>query len=216
MFTGLIEGLGTLQALHPQGGGYRLRVSHDLGSGVHSGDSVAVNGICLTAEPLEAAAHPAFEAVAGRETVERTTLGRWSVGQRVHLERALALGDRLGGHIVQGHVDGVGQVREIRLLEETAVLWVQVPTEIGRYLVEKGSVALDGVSLTVNEVRGTAIRVNIIPHTWSATGFPALRVGSGVNVEVDVLARYVERLLAREPSSGGDLMRRLQENGFAR
>jgi len=211
----LIEGLGEILSVGPEGGGRVVRVSHPFGApGVALGDSVAVNGICLTATSFPDAR--SFVAVAGRETVERTTLGTWRPGRRVHLERALRLDSRLGGHIVQGHVDATGVLVEASPREESRVLWFDLPPDLVRYVAPKGSIAFDGVSLTVNAVDATRVRVNLIPHSWANTVFSSLRGGDRVNVEVDVLARYVERLLTppASPEPGDTLLARLQENGF--
>ena len=210
MFTGLITDLGTVRAIRSAGNGVKLviQTAYDLNE-VLIGASIACDGICLTAETF---GPDTFEVTAGRETMERTTLGRWKPGHRVHLEQALAVGDRLGGHIVSGHVDGVGKVQSIRQDRESWVIWIEVPDELSRYVAEKGSVCVDGVSLTINEVQGNSFRVNIIPHTADNTHLAAFRAGDGVNIEVDLLARYVERLLGRD--QGGLTLERLRELGF--
>ncbi len=219
MFTGLVEDIGKLVATSPEGAGRRLVIETSIDAGgIALGDSVAADGICLTVTGFPSLGR--YEVVAGRETVERTTLGSWRSGRRLHLERALRVGDRLGGHWVQGHVDGVGQVERAQRERESLVLWIRGPAELKRYLAEKGSVALDGVSLTVNEVRDVSFRVNIIPHTVEKTRFGALSAGDALNIEIDVLARYVERLLGldggskgRTPPEGLDI-ERLRANGF--
>ena len=215
MFTGLIEGLGEILAASTAGGGLRLHVAHVFRrEDLALGDSIAVDGICLTAEEFPDA--HSFVATAGRETLERTTMGSWRTGRRVHLERAAALGQRMGGHLVQGHVDGTARIREVRGMEESHVIWLDMPGPLLRYVVQKGSLTVDGVSLTVNEVREGAVRVNLIPHTWAQTRFQRVHPGDSVNIEVDVIARYVERLLAPSQSeaSGDGLLQRLQKNGF--
>jgi riboflavin synthase len=216
MFTGLVEDVGTVVAVHPEGSGRRVEIRTALDTqGIAPGDSVAADGICLTATAFPGPGR--YVVVAGRETVEHTTLASWRPGRRVHLERALRLGDRLGGHIVQGHVDGVGVVDRIQREQESWVLWVSPPAALLRYLAPKGSVAIDGISLTINELQGGALRVNVIPHTAEHTRVPTLCPGDRVNLEVDVLARYVERLLdrqAEQPAAGGLDLDRLRRNGF--
>lgn len=211
MFTGLIADLGTLRAVRAHGKGVRLviQTAFDL-STIEVGASIACDGICLTAEAFGA---DTFEVTAGRETMDCTTLGTWKPGRRVHLEQALRLQDRLGGHLVSGHVDGVGQVRSSVVQAESTVIWIEVPQPLARYVAEKGSVCVDGVSLTINEVRANSFRVNIIPHTVENThlGSPA---GQGVNIEVDLLARYVERILTGGDGGGGLTLDRLAELGF--
>lgn len=212
MFTGLIQDLGRLEALHPRDGGLALTIETNLDTGdFEVGESIAVNGACLTVEVVHGRR---FTVLAGSETVSRTTVGRWRGGQRLHLERALRLGERLGGHLVQGHVDARARVDRLRAESASVVLWVRIPRELSHYVVEKGSLAVDGVSLTVHEIRDTTLRFDIIPHTWGTTRFGELLPGEEVNVEVDVLARYVERLLGLASPAGGLDRARLAENGF--
>jgi len=196
MFTGLVEDMGTLTELSPRGsGGLKLVIAPDKLplSDVEVGASIAVNGVCLTAETVTGSR---WSCTAGRETLQLTTLGGLQIGHRVHLERAVRVGDRLGGHWVQGHVDGIGEVVRVIEASESRIVWVEVTSSLARYVASKGSICIDGVSLTVNEVDGTRARVNIVPHTQEATRFGQYRPGSRVNIEVDILAKYVERLLA--------------------
>lgn len=212
MFTGLIEDVGSVLQVSPLGAGRRLVIQTAMPTAeIAIGDSIAVNGVCLTAETVEPGR---FSVTAGLETLERTTTGALRPGASVNLERALQLGARLGGHLVQGHVDGVGAVSAVTPAQESLVLWVTAPADLGRYIAEKGSVCIDGISLTVNELRGADFRVNIIPHTAAVTGIDKLRVGSQVNLEVDLLARYVERLLQGERSSLS--LERLEALGYGR
>jgi riboflavin synthase len=213
MFTGLVEDTGSIRAVSPMGRGVRFTIATAIPTAeIAVGDSVAVDGVCLTAETVLA---DAFTVTAGAETLAHTTLGEARVGRKVHLERALKLSDRLGGHWVQGHVDGVGRVVSSQAESETWVVWVAVPTDLLRYIVAKGSICLDGVSLTVNELDGERIRVNVIPHTAQVTRFGGFRPGDGVHVEVDILAKYVERLLGHR-ATGGLSLETLVQHGFAR
>ena len=213
MFSGIIEDLGTLVSVTPRGAGRTLVIrtalridpphlsrGEGVNPGVRLGDSIAVNGACLTVE--EAQPPDTFTVAVGRETLELTTIGLKRPGDRLHLERALRVGDRLDGHLVSGHVDGVGEVVEARRSQESVIVWVRVPDPLSRYVSVKGSICLDGVSLTVNEVRGSDLRVNLIPFTADHTSVAALRVGDRVNVEVDLLARYLERLLGGHTQPG--------------
>lgn len=210
MFTGIIEAVGTISTLEPRGGDVRLSVrcgDLDL-SGAAIGDSIAVNGCCLTVVALE---NGVFAADVSRESLGLTTLGGLECGSRINLERALTLSKPLGGHLVTGHVDGIGQV-ESRAEDGRSVRFrFRAPQALARYLARKGSVCVDGVSLTVNEVDGPVFGVNIVPHTLEATVFGDYRKGSRVNLEVDIVARYLERLLGE---SGGLSRARLEEYGF--
>ena len=194
MFTGLIQATGRISAVEARGGDVRLRI--DSGTleleGVREGDSIAVSGVCLTALELDSRG---FSADVSVETLNHTTLGSCRMGDAVNLERSLTLATPLGGHFVSGHVDGVGRVVSISA-EARSQRWVfEVPTALRGYIASKGSVAINGVSLTVNELHPTGFGVNLIPHTIDHTTFGALAAGSAVNIEVDLLARYVERLL---------------------
>ena len=198
MFTGIIQSVGRIVRLEPRGGDVRLHVdTADLDlADVQLGDSIAVSGVCLTAVTLDARG---FSADVSNETLSLTTLGRHKAGDPVNLEKALRLADRLGGHLVSGHVDGVGKVVAITPDGRSQRWTFEVPAAIARYIAAKGSVCIDGTSLTVNTVAGTEFGVNLIPHTVLNTSFQARGVGDAVNLEVDLVARYVERLL-----QGGD------------
>ncbi|NGX16921.1 riboflavin synthase [Wenzhouxiangella sp. XN24] len=212
MFTGIIEAVGRVSALEPRGGD--LRLSIDCGAldlaATAIGDSIAVNGCCLTAVEVSGST---FSADVSRESLSLTTLGALERGSPVNLERALTLSKPLGGHLVTGHVDGIGRI-ESRVDDGRSVRFVcRVPDELARYLARKGSICIDGVSLTVNGVEGSTFSVNIVPHTLEATGFGGYRSGSRVNLEVDIVARYLERLVG-EP--GGLTRARLEDYGFVK
>ena len=213
MFTGIIQSVGRIARLEPRGGDVRLVVDTaelDLGD-VQLGDSIAVSGVCLTAVTLEARG---FSADVSNETLSLTTLGKLKAGDPVNLEKALRLADRLGGHLVSGHVDGLGKVASITPDGRSQRWSFDVPTALARYIAAKGSVCIDGTSLTVNEVAGQRFGVNLIPHTVEHTAFHARRVGDAVNIEVDVIARYVEQLLrAGEAPKLDEAF--LKQHGFA-
>jgi riboflavin synthase len=192
VFTGLIEDLGSVREVRREGEGATLAIDSALGAQLHEGDSVAVNGVCLTAT---AVASDGFRAQAMLETLRRSALEELAPGARVNLELPLRAGDRLGGHFVQGHVDGTGTVAAIREEGFARVLAVIVPEQLARYLVEKGSVAVDGVSLTVSALIDDGFEVSLIPETLQRTRLGVLHEGERVNIEVDVLAKHVERLL---------------------
>lgn len=198
MFTGIVRDVGSILACETRtGGDLRLRVGVDALdlSAVALGDSIAVAGVCLTAVALEARA---FSADVSHETLALTTIGEWRAGQRVNLESALRVGDALGGHLVAGHIDGVAQVLEVHDDAHSRRARIAVPAALSQYLARKGSVALDGVSLTVNRVAAAQFEVNLVPHTLVVTTLGALAVGTRCNLEVDLIARYAERLLRAE------------------
>ena len=194
MFTGIVQDLGTVVERELRGGDLRLVIAFAQleDTRVRPGDSVCVQGCCLT---VTARAGATFSADLSRETLTRTTLGELTVGAAVNLEPALRAGDVLGGHLVSGHVDAVARITSVESDARSRRLTVAAPPELMRYIASKGSVTLDGVSLTVNEVAGASFGVNIIPHTQEVTTLGALAAGARVNLEVDQLARYVERLL---------------------
>lgn len=194
MFTGLVQDLGTVDAVDATDQGLRLRLRTALADEVAEGDSVAVNGVCLTATRVD---REGFAADAMHETLRRCTLRAAAPGGSVNLELALRAGDRLGGHVMQGHVDGVGEVAAIEEDGFARVVRVRAPQELLRYVVEKGSIALDGVSLTVAAVTEDGVSVSLVPETLERTTLGAVVPGDPVNLEVDVLAKYVEKLVAR-------------------
>ncbi|MEQ8449987.1 MAG: riboflavin synthase [Nitratireductor sp.] len=200
MFTGIVTDLGRVRSIERRGDTrFTLATSYEV-EAIDLGASIACNGCCLTV--TETGRDPDgtgwFAVDASGETLSKTTLGAWEEGTRVNLERALRLGDELGGHFVLGHVDGEAEVLERRGEGDSWRFAFRAPVDLRRFIAPKGSIVLDGVSLTVNEVEEDRFGVNIIPHTFEATGFHALQPGSRVNLEVDALARYVARLLDRE------------------
>lgn len=218
MFTGIIEAVGTLTAITPKG--EDISVTVDAGqldmSDVKLGDSIATNGVCLTVTHLDGRRYTADLSV---ETMNKTGFTGYKVGDTVNLEKAMLPTTRFGGHIVSGHVDGVGEIIERQLVGRAIELWVAMPQEIARYVAEKGSVTVDGISLTVNGLRKNAFKLTIVPHTSQETTIDQFQVGRRVNLEVDVMARYMERLLqgageSQEPQSRLT-MEFLQQNGFA-
>lgn len=197
MFTGIIQAVGKIASIEMQGIDARLHI-HAAPlemSDVRLGDSIAVNGVCLTV--IEYDPH-GFSVDVSAETLRHTTLGGMDTGGRVNLEKALTLSNRLGGHLVSGHVDGVGEVIERRSEARSECFRIQAPAALARYIAMKGSICVDGVSLTVNAIQGALFNINIIPHTLQATTLGDVRPGSRVNLEVDVIARYLERLLLGE------------------
>lgn len=215
MFTGLVEAKGVLASRVPQGPGARLAIRTDLGrsEALVLGESISVEGCCLT---VVSATGSAFETDATGETLERTTLGALPIGAEVNLERATKLGQRMGGHIVSGHVDGLARVIERRPLGDAIVLAFEVPPPLARFVAEKGSVCVSGVSLTVNRVSGNTFELVVIPHTRAVTTLEALAAGRVVNLEVDLLARYVARIVETADAPGGDatLLAKLGSAGY--
>jgi riboflavin synthase len=192
VFTGLVADLGTVSGVEATGDGVRLRVETALARDLHAGDSVAVNGVCLTATTV---GDGAFAADVMHETLRRSSLARIAAGGRVNLELPLRAQDRLGGHVVQGHVDGLGSVTAAEQDGFARVVTIDAPPELLRYVVEKGSIAVDGVSLTVASVTEDTFAVSLIPETLERTNLGAAAPGTPVNLEVDVLAKYVEKLV---------------------
>jgi len=192
VFTGLIADLGSVTALEQDGEGALIAIQSGLAGALREGDSIAVNGVCLTATDVSG---DGFRAQAMIETLERSALGGLRAGARVNLELALRAGDRLGGHVVQGHVDGTATVRGVLEQGFACVLEIDVDPRLARYLVEKGSVAVDGVSLTVSALSEHGFSVSLIPETLERTSLGQIREGQLVNIEVDILAKHVERLM---------------------
>jgi riboflavin synthase len=217
MFTGIVEAKGEVVALEPRSGDLRLRIrtgsGFELGD-VKLGDSIATNGVCLTVVELPG---DGYWADVSRETLQFTTIPQWRVGSAVNLEKALQPTTRLGGHLVSGHVDGVGEVVSRRVDARSIRLTVRAPSELAKYIAHKGSICVDGVSLTVNAVSGTDFELNIVPHTAQMTVIDGYRVGTRVNLEVDLIARYLERLLLGERAAvgGGITEAFLAEHGFS-
>jgi riboflavin synthase len=215
MFTGIVKAKGTIHSLKKHGGDLRISVeSAGIDWSVFEiGESISVNGVCLTAAAMHA---DGFDADVSVETMNVTALGQLGEGSQVNLEPSICLGDRLGGHLVSGHVDCVGTVRSREDDARSIRVTIEIPQEYGRYIAKKGSVCVDGVSLTINEVSSTSFEVNIIPHTAEETVIGGYTVGTSVNIEVDLLARYIERLLRRGDESGTDFsMDFLREHGYA-
>ncbi|MES2720564.1 MAG: riboflavin synthase [Pseudomonadota bacterium] len=220
MFTGIIEAIGTVRRLEPRGGDLRLTVATgklDLRD-VKLGDSIATNGVCLTV--VEQGSDYYVADVSG-ETVRRSTLASFRVGQRVNLEKALTPTTRLGGHLVSGHVDGIGEVISMQPDARSIRYRVKAPDELAKYIAEKGSITTDGISLTVNAIDGAIFDLNIVPHTVGETNIADWAPGVRLNLEVDILARYLERLLlgdraaqSQAASAGGITLSFLAENGY--
>lgn len=219
MFTGIIQATGTIQSMQPSGGDMRLRIAVgklDMAD-VGLGDSIAVNGVCLTAIDFDAS-H--FVADVSNETLSLTSLGQLKQGSEVNLEKALTLQTRLGGHLVSGHVDGLGEVLERYDDGRSIRFHIKAPDALARYIAAKGSICVDGVSLTVNKVTGAIFELNIVPHTLDETIIKHYSTGTQVNLEVDIIARYLERLLLGEHAAVADSQTSgitkafLAENGF--
>lgn len=218
MFTGIIQAIGTVGGVEQRAGDVRLTIKTgklDL-EDVALGDSIAVNGVCLTAVALPG---DGFVADVSRETLSLTSLGKLKAGSKVNLEKALTLATRLGGHMVSGHVDGMGKVIERHDDARSVRFTIEAPAELAKYIVHKGSITVDGTSLTVNGVNGARFELNIVPHTLQETIMDSYHSGSEVNLEVDLIGRYLERLLlgdkAAEPGAeSGITLQKLAEAGF--
>jgi riboflavin synthase len=210
MFTGIIEGLGTIKSISSSGRGKRLTIEADFSlDGSKIGDSIAVSGACLTAVTLDG---HRFSADISPETVSKTAFARAGVGDRVNLERALRLSDRLDGHLVSGHIDGMGILRNRKTLDNAIIVTVGVPESLSKYMIPKGSVAVDGVSLTINRCDTQSFDVSIIPHTAKLTTIGFKKIGDPVNIETDMIGKYVERFVSGRQA--GVTMELLAKNGF--
>lgn len=216
MFTGIVEGLGEVLSVRPGAkGGRMLEIAHPFDEGtIAVGDSVAHDGVCLTATTVGTGR---YGVDAGPETLSRTTIGHLKTGQKVNLERSVTLQTRLGGHLVQGHVDAIGTVRSVEQRENAWDLWIEIPGELLRLVIPRGSVAVDGISLTVTGRDSSGFSISIIPHTWAVTSLRGRRPGAEVNIEADLIARYVAGLL--EPLSAEKkstlTLERLADLGYA-
>jgi len=218
MFTGIIEGLGTISSIRPVGQGSRLAVEAGFElKGTKIGDSVAVNGACLT---VVAISGKRFEADVSPETLEKTTFGQVKIGEQVNLERALLLSSRVDGHLVSGHVDAIGIIARRETAGNATLVTVEIPPDAARYIIPKGSVAVDGISLTVNQCDEGSFGVSIIPHTGLITTVAFKKIGERVNIETDMIGKYVERFLTadkkeqKESKAGGVDMELLAKSGF--
>lgn len=217
MFTGIIEGLGTLDSIQSSGQAKRFGITADFDlDGTRIGDSIAVNGACLTAVKLDGRR---FDVDVSPETVDKTTFGTARIGDRVNLERALRLSDRLDGHLVSGHVDGMGRLQSRETLANAIILTFAVPETLSHYMIRKGSVAIDGISLTINDCDAASFKVSIIPHTSRITTISEMAVGGKVNIETDIIGKYVERFLTRSgdeaPQAGNGVnMDLLAKSGY--
>ncbi len=216
MFTGIVEAVGTLTAITPKG--EDISVTVEVGkldmSDVKLGDSIATNGVCLTVVDYNATSYSADLSL---ETLQKTGFTDYQAGDKVNLEKAMLPTTRFGGHIVSGHVDGVGEIVERNMVGRAIEFWVAMPADIAKYVAEKGSITVDGISLTVNDLRKNAFKLTIVPHTGEETTIADFHVGRKVNLEVDVLARYMERLITsqQEQPESRITMDFLQQNGFA-
>ncbi len=215
MFTGIIEATGKISAIKASGVDLKLTIESDSldFTDVKLGDSIASNGVCLTVTSLHG---KSFTADVSGETVKRTLFGQYKAGQLLNLEKALLSTGRLGGHLVSGHVDGISSVEKIEKFGEAWQVWIKMPKDLAHYIAEKGSITVDGISLTVNELSSSAFRLTIVPHTARETTLMSLKVGSQVHLEVDLIARYLERLLQGREGTGskGVTIDLLQQRGF--
>ena len=195
MFTGIIEDIGTIEKVSPISGGISLTIrSKKIMEDIAVNDSVCIDGVCLTVTKFD---KNSFLVDAVGATLEKTTFNKVKADTLVNLERSVKLSDRLGGHLVQGHVNGIGIITEIKKLGENYLVKIIIPEELERYLIKEGSIAINGISLTIAELNKSEISISVIPHTWQNTNLKDKKVNEKVNVEIDILAKYVEKLLAK-------------------
>ena len=193
MFTGLIEEIGKIKEINSINGGIRINISASvIMSDLKIDDSIAVNGVCLTAVKVE---QNNFVVEAVGETLNKTTFNELRENQIVNLERAIRLSDRLGGHLVQGHVNGIGRISNIKKLGENYFLEVEIPPRLSKYLIDEGSISIDGISLTIAKLIDNKVGISVIPHTWKNTNLNSRKIGEKINIETDVIAKYIEKLL---------------------
>jgi len=214
MFTGIVEEVGQVSSVVNSGGKRRITVSSSqLARELRKGDSIAVSGVCLTAVALKG---KSFSADLAAETWRRTSLSRLKSGARVNLELPMRAGGRLGGHIVQGHVDGTGKLLSLEKIPAAEDYWleIEIPPKLTRYVISKGSISIEGISLTVATIEGTRVTLAIIPHTAEATNLRSLKRGDPVNLEVDMLAKYAEKMMGASPASSAITLENLVRRGF--
>jgi riboflavin synthase len=212
MFTGLIEGTGKVKAVDRSGRDMTLSIAPDFDiSDCRTGDSVCVNGVCLTATAIQ---EGLFSAYVSAESISRSTLGSLRHGDEVNLERAMRLTDRLGGHIVSGHVDGIGKIIHMSQVQRSWLIRVEIERSLARYTIEKGSIAMDGISLTINSCDDRSFEVNVIPETAAKTTLLKKRTGDLLNVETDIIAKYIEKLIMKDKAPSGIDMKMLEAFGF--
>jgi riboflavin synthase len=195
MFTGIIEEIGTIEKVSPISGGMRLTIrAKKIIEDIAVNDSICIDGVCLTATRVN---HNSFQVDAVGATLDKSTFNRIKADALVNLERSVRLSDRLGGHLVQGHVNGIGTISEIKKLGENYLVKIIIPEELERYLIKEGSIAINGISLTIADLNNNEISISVIPHTWQNTNLKDKKVNEKVNVEIDILAKYVEKLLTK-------------------
>jgi riboflavin synthase len=214
MFTGIIEGLGTVSGIQSVGQGKRLSIASDISlDQSKTGDSISVSGACLTAVAING---NRFEADVSPETVARTTFGQIKVGDRLNLERAMRLSDRIDGHLVTGHIDGTGVIRQTKMTDNALIVTIDIPESLLRYMIKKGSVAIDGISLTINTCHPESIELTVIPHTARVTTIGLKKRGDLVNIETDMIGKYVERFITTGSDSEGQKKADIDMNFLAK